>query len=624
MKWAWLLAPVVILGSIFVFFQREPAREPVFGSHSIALDFHKTQPNGTCNTTATGNTMSFTSTSTNVLLLVGIGVDASRSVTGVTWGGQSLTQIASVGSFGKNGYLYYLSTTTGTTNTIAVDVDLSTPNCAFWAIALTGADAADPISDFGEAAAFSATPSVTVTVDDANSWIIDYVQSDDKTLTPTSGQTKFSSTTVTDVDGDPNLGVAGGYEGPLAVGNHSATYSMTSDNWDMIAAVVRPVRHLTVSSVAASSVNADSGQLNGTIDINLDDDVVQHGFAFGTDSAMRGDSATSSLGAYSGTGSFNETESGLTEETTYFFRAYASSTSNGVKYGSILSFTTDCDAYDVDGCLETYAAGFSTFTVPADVTSLDIACWGAGGGGGILAGGGGGGAGGGAFASSTHSVSASDVIRIFVGSGGATETAGATSTASTTAPAAIVVADGGQRALDLAAGRGGLASLSTGTVKADGGDGGAGNTTNDVSGGGGGAGGPHGAGNDGTARVGADTTGGAGGSGDAGSGGSAGTADTNNATTPGGGPGGTSTNGGGGGGGGDDGDPGGDGGSRGGGGGGGEVTGSGTEGGQGADGACTIQYFASAAAPGGAAPKDPGIIFFYTDEAAFLRREDLA
>lgn len=235
-------------------------------------------------------------------------------------------------------------------------------------------------------------------------------------------------------------------------------------------------------------------------------------------------------------------------------------------------------------CTETFAtAGYTTWTVPTSVNSATIACWGGGGAGfdGSTSGGGRGG-GGGAFASTTQSVTAGDVIRLFIGAGGTVSAAnGATSTASTTAPATIVAASpgvGGKDATTLG-GDGGLSANSTGTTKFSGGRGGAGLGTDDAGGGGGGAAGPHGAG-----EVGADatgTTGGAGGRGDNTSGGTSGAAGNGSA----GGTGGSSTNGGGGGGGGDNGTVGGAGGTYGAGGGGGE-----TGEGDGATGACSVTY----------------------------------
>lgn len=263
--------------------------------------------------------------------------------------------------------------------------------------------------------------------------------------------------------------------------------------------------------------------------------------------------------------------------------------------GIVVEVLGACDP-SVGICTNTYSTpGYTTFTVPAGITSLSIACWGAGGNGfdGTTAGGGAGG-GGGAFASSTVAVSPSDVIRLFIGSAGSGSGGhGATSTASTTVPTLLVGADGGRGATSVTTGtgRGGLASISTGDVSNNGGSGGIGvdSGTQDLAGGGGGAGGPNGAGGNGEDANTVSGQGGLGGVGDAGSGGTAGARGN---TTAGGG-GGSSTNGGGGGGGGDNGAGGGLGGSWGGGGGGGEVAG--TNSWAGSAGACTITYAAAAA-----------------------------
>lgn len=251
------------------------------------------------------------------------------------------------------------------------------------------------------------------------------------------------------------------------------------------------------------------------------------------------------------------------------------------------------------------STGYTTWTVPDGVTQAIIACWGAGGGGGDGNGSGGGGGGGGAFASTTQSVSPSDVIRLFIGTGGISNntagngTNGATTTASTTAPSTIVSAApgwGGGGALTgcsgniCFAGRGGAVASSTGTTIFAGGNGGTGEGgTGDEGGGGGGAAGPHGAGANGATGIGL-TTGGVGGTGDNSSGGAGGNGGNGGAGTNGT----PSINGGGGGGGGDDGAAGGSGAIYGAGGGGGEGN---TSSITGASGACTITYTIASSAP---------------------------
>lgn len=230
------------------------------------------------------------------------------------------------------------------------------------------------------------------------------------------------------------------------------------------------------------------------------------------------------------------------------------------------------------------AAGATTWTAPANVTSADIACWGAGGGGAVAASTGGGGGGGGAFASSTVATTPATVYNLVVGQRGASDTGlpGGNSTFETT----VIVAAGGQGATTITGVAGGTVAASTGTIRFAGGSGGTGLDSNDTSGGGGGAAGPHGAGANGSNSNASD--GGAGGQGDNGNGGAGGSAGTGGSD---GGQGGNSSLGGGGGGGGDNGAGGGTAGIPSGGGGGAEVA-SDEQGGRGR---CEITYQMSAA-----------------------------
>lgn len=289
-----------------------------------------------------------------------------------------------------------------------------------------------------------------------------------------------------------------------------------------------------------------------------------------------------------------------------------------------LSFREPCDP-STSKCTDVFSIpGYWQWTVPTSVSSVDIACWGGGGGAGDGTSTGGGGGGAGAFASSTASVSAGDIIRLFVGAGGSRATvantkgnAGATSTASTTAPTLLVSAapgwgGGNGSSADTIGGVGGSIASSTGTVVQSGGNGGGGLNTGDAGGAGGGAGGPHGNGGNGGAansgdggggggaNGGSNGTSGAAGGGASTNGGAGGHGDANGSNALGGRDGYGHANGGGGGGGGDDLDTGGNGGAPGGGGGGGENT-EAINLGNGADGECSVTYTESgpAAASGG-------------------------
>lgn len=241
--------------------------------------------------------------------------------------------------------------------------------------------------------------------------------------------------------------------------------------------------------------------------------------------------------------------------------------------------------------------GTSTWTSPANLTSIDVACWGAGGAGDGHASAGNGGGGGGAYASTTGiSISGSTNYDVFLGTGGASAagTSGAAGTRShffngtTYSP----IACAGLGATSITGAAGGTTACSVGSAAENaGGAGGNGTDLSDSAGGGGGAGGPNGTG---TAGTNSGAAGGDGGQGNSTVGGRGGSG-ANVSISGSGGSG--HVTGGGGGGGGDNGSPSGGTGAYGGGGGGAEQ-----QGGNGGGGMCQISYYVPAAGGGGATP----------------------
>ena len=98
----------------------------------------------------------------------------------------------------------------------------------------------------------------------------------------------------------------------------------------------------SVTTDAADTVTTSSANLNGTISDTGGETGAgtDYGFAYGTDSTLSSVIATSSLGTYSGTGTFSYGASSLSPSTTYYYRAYVTN-SAGTAYGSISNFTTD-------------------------------------------------------------------------------------------------------------------------------------------------------------------------------------------------------------------------------------------------------------------------------------------
>ncbi len=99
----------------------------------------------------------------------------------------------------------------------------------------------------------------------------------------------------------------------------------------------------TVTTNFAGSPTYNAANLVGSITNNGGADATQTGFAWGTVSTLSGgDTATTTLGSFVGTGPFNGGIGGLSASTIYYFRAYATNT-GGTGYGSILNFTTGND-----------------------------------------------------------------------------------------------------------------------------------------------------------------------------------------------------------------------------------------------------------------------------------------
>jgi hypothetical protein len=179
----------------------------------------------------------------------------------------------------------------------------------------------------------------------------------------------------------------------------------------------------TVSLSAASNFNQELATLNATVDANGYSTTVkfQYSTASNFSSFTEVNAATTPITGQSVSSYANIT--GLSVNTTYYFRCVASN-SAGTTTSSSLSFTTwNIQVY------ERSTSGGTTFTIPTvtptggsavAVSILDIIMFGAGGGGGTAGGGGGGGS----QNVSSRSMTGSRSITTSVGGGGATDTAG--------------------------------------------------------------------------------------------------------------------------------------------------------------------------------------------------------
>jgi hypothetical protein len=123
----------------------------------------------------------------------------------------------------------------------------------------------------------------------------------------------------------------------------------------------------TLTTSSASSLTQTTATLNGSITATGGANATQSGFAYGTSSSLTTNTSTSTLGAQTGTASFSDGISGLTCNTTYYSRAYATN-SAGTAYGSILSFLTSACA----GTVTTQSASsltLSSATLNGNITA---------------------------------------------------------------------------------------------------------------------------------------------------------------------------------------------------------------------------------------------------------------
>ena len=93
----------------------------------------------------------------------------------------------------------------------------------------------------------------------------------------------------------------------------------------------------TVTTTAASGITATTATLGGNVTDNGGDTVTQRGIVYNTTGTPTTADTTVTIG--SGDGSFSDEVTGLTAETQYYVRAYATN-SEGTSYGSQETFTT--------------------------------------------------------------------------------------------------------------------------------------------------------------------------------------------------------------------------------------------------------------------------------------------
>jgi len=124
-----------------------------------------------------------------------------------------------------------------------------------------------------------------------------------------------------------------------SVNTGAKTVTCSTSNFSDFGMYGDPIVAPSISTVAASPISTSTATLNASITSTGGADATQSGFAYGTSPTLATVIATTTLNGQTGITTFSQSFTGLTPNTTYYFRAYAVN-SAGTSTGSILPFTT--------------------------------------------------------------------------------------------------------------------------------------------------------------------------------------------------------------------------------------------------------------------------------------------
>jgi len=122
----------------------------------------------------------------------------------------------------------------------------------------------------------------------------------------------------------------------------------------------------TVTTTAASGITSNSAVAGGTITSDGGAAVTEQGICWGT--TTNPTIGNSKIGDTSGSTPFTSTITGLTANTTYYARAYATN-SEGTSYGNEISFTTPAQSTVLALTTAANATGATTATAGGNITS---------------------------------------------------------------------------------------------------------------------------------------------------------------------------------------------------------------------------------------------------------------
>ena len=311
-----------------------------------------------------GHTISHTTGSlTNGALYVLTGVQDSNHanfpVTGVTYDGEALTKIRSDEAVGnvRSEIWRLLDPPTGTAN-VVVTTTGALGETAVIAVTLNGVHQTTPEEANQGTSGSSSTPSISITTTTDGAWL----------LTVSTAESTFSSngadqTTLATLTDQSYENTRGSYEEKVSAGADTQSFNLGSGQpWSISSVAVKPAptgtatdssrsarltgtsnEALAVTTTGTDSITYNSVSLIGDIVETGSTTVTTRGFQYGTTPVA--DKEVSESGDFSAV-QYSLGVTGLSANTTYYFRAFATD-SSGTQYGDWASFTTGSSSYSV-------------------------------------------------------------------------------------------------------------------------------------------------------------------------------------------------------------------------------------------------------------------------------------
>lgn len=305
----------------------------------MAVAFDAVGPDATGADVNSSATLSWnhTCSGSNRLLVVSVSMGNSPDTsitTSVTYNGVSMTSLTAPvhGNSGTAGYvqLFYLVAPATGTNTVAVTVSTSVDAITGGSVSFTGVNQSTPLNGTTTNTGTGTSASVSVTTN-TNDMIVDGIccgNGFNTGSTQTNRWLRFN---------DSNTSAGSGAQS-TATGSGSVTmgYSINTDDWGIIGTNVSAAPQApTVTTDSITNINGTTATGNGTVVSDGGATITERGVCWSTSAnPTTSDSKATASGT---TGSYSASITGLSNNTTYHVRAYATN-ANGTTYGSDLTF----------------------------------------------------------------------------------------------------------------------------------------------------------------------------------------------------------------------------------------------------------------------------------------------